>query len=94
MQASPPSIVLPSEGQIVTLIPGVPAENQVVPLQASTRAARLSWFVDGSLVASGGAADRMYWVPHLGRHTVVVADEAGRKTKRTLVVKMGASQIR
>jgi penicillin-binding protein 1C len=94
MQASPPSIVLPVVGQVITLIPGVPAENQVVPLQASTRAARVSWFVDGELVASGGSAERMYWTPTVGTHMIVVADEAGRKARRSLTVKMGASQIR
>lgn len=94
MHAAPPAIVLPVVGQVITLIPGVPTQNQVIALQASTRAAHVSWFVDGELVASGGSAERMYWTPTVGEHTIVVADEAGRKGRRKLVVKMGASQIR
>src|SRR5262249_13532688 len=39
---TPPVIVTPGEGQIVTLIPGLPTKSQSVPLQASTRAAELT----------------------------------------------------
>ncbi len=91
---APPSMMTPSEGQIITLIPGVPATNQVVPLQASTRAGTLTWFVDGELVGSAPANERVYWEPTVGTHAIVVADEAGRKARRKLVVKMGASQLR
>jgi len=94
MDAGVPTIVLPSEGQVVQLIPGVAAKNQVVPLQASTRAQMLSWFVDGELVATAGASERVYWTPTIGTHDVVVADDAGRKARRKLVVEMGASQLR
>jgi len=94
VESAPPTIVSPTDGQVITLIPGVPAQNQVVPLQASTRAAHLSWFVDGELVASGESSERLFWTPVVGTHTVVVADESGRKAKRTLVVKMGAAQTR
>jgi len=94
VESAPPTIVSPTDGQVITLIPGVPAQNQVVPLQASTRAAHLSWFVDGELVASGESSERLFWTPVVGTHTVVVADESGRKAKRKLVVKMGAAQTR
>ena len=90
----PPVMMSPSEGQVVTLIPGVPAKHQVVALQASTRGAALSWFVDGELVATASATERVYWTPSVGKHDVVVADEAGRKARRKLVVQMGASQLR
>ena len=89
-----PILMTPSAGQIITLIPGVPAKNQVVPLSASTRAGNLSWFVDGELVGAAPANERVYWTPAVGTHQIVVADEAGRKARRTLVVKMGASQLR
>lgn len=89
-----PTLMSPSEGQIITLIPGVPAKQQVVPLQASTRAATLSWFVDGALVGTAPANERVYWTPTIGSHDIVAADEAGRKARRRLVVKMGASQLR
>lgn len=90
----PPRMMTPSEGQVVTLIPGVATKHQVVPLSASTRSATLSWFVDGVLVATAAANDRVYWTPSVGTHDVVVADDAGRKARRKLVVKMGASQLR
>jgi penicillin-binding protein 1C len=92
--ASPPVMLVPTEGQIVTLIPGVPAKNQPVPLQASTRASSLSWFVDGAHVGTTSASERVYWIPTVGSHTVIVADDAGRKARRKLVVEMGASQLR
>ncbi|HEY5920358.1 MAG TPA: penicillin-binding transpeptidase domain-containing protein, partial [Kofleriaceae bacterium] len=92
--AGPPTIMTPSEGQVVTLIPGVPTTNQVVALQASTRSATVSWFVDGALVGTAAANERVYWTPTVGKHDVVVADEAGRKARRKLVVQMGASQLR
>lgn len=90
--ASPPQILSPTEGQVVTLLPGVPAKNQIVPLSASTRAAILTWFIDGALVGTAPSARRLYWTPAPGKHDVAVADEAGRKTHRTLVVtSVGAS---
>ncbi len=89
-----PIMMTPSEGQIVTLIPGVPTKNQVVPLQVSTRAGSVTWFVDGALVGTAAASERVYWTPTIGTHDVVVADEGGRKARRKLVVKMGASQLR
>jgi penicillin-binding protein 1C len=94
MDAGVPQIALPTEGQIITLIPGVPAEQQVVPLQATTRAGQVAWFVDGAHVASSPSSERAYWTPAIGTHTVVVVDDAGRSARRKLVVKMGASQLR
>src|SRR6185503_18866333 len=35
--AGPPTIVTPGEGQIITLIPGVPAERQAVALAGNQR---------------------------------------------------------
>ena len=79
---------------MITLIPGVPAANQVVPLQVSTRAGSVTWFVDGELVGTAAASERVYWTPTVGKHDVVASDEAGRKARRKLVVQMGASQLR
>ncbi len=83
----PPSIVSPAEGMTVSLVPGVPTKSQAVPLAASTRATMVSWFVDGALVGTGASSERMFWTPTLGKHEVVVADDAGRKARRTLVVR-------
>jgi membrane carboxypeptidase/penicillin-binding protein PbpC len=76
----------------VTLIPGMPATHQLVPLSATTRAARLSWFVDGALVGSAPSDERVYWTPVAGKHDIVVSDDAGRKTHRVLAVERGAPQ--
>jgi penicillin-binding protein 1C len=91
---SAPIMMTPSEGQVITLIPGVPTKNQVVPLSVSTRASTVSWFIDGALVGTAAANERVYWTPAVGTHDIVVADETGRKARRKLVVKMGASQLR
>jgi membrane carboxypeptidase/penicillin-binding protein PbpC len=84
---APPSMVTPADGQIVTLIPGMPTKKQAIPLSASTRAATVSWFVDGALVATAPATERVFWTPIAGKHEIVVADEAGRVARRTLEVR-------
>jgi len=92
--STPPVILTPAEGQVVTLLPGMPANRQRVALAASTRAARLSWFVDGALVATAPASDRVAWIPVAGVHTIVVADDAGRKARRTLAVEHAGARER
>jgi len=84
---SPPTMTLPSEGLIITLIPGMPARQQAVPLTASTRASTLSWFVDGALVAVGPSSQRQFWTPTVGRHSITVADAVGRKARRVVEVR-------
>ncbi|TMQ04732.1 MAG: penicillin-binding protein 1C [Deltaproteobacteria bacterium] len=91
---APPVMVTPGEGQVVTLIAGMPASRQLVPLSASTRSATLSWFVDGALVGTAASDERVYWTPTAGRHEIVAADDAGRKAHRILVVEAGAAQHR
>jgi penicillin-binding protein 1C len=85
---APPVVVTPSEGQVVTLIPGMATESQKVPLSATTRAAQLTWFVDGALVGSAPASERVFWTPSPGKHDIVVADDAGHKAHRALDVKL------
>jgi penicillin-binding protein 1C len=67
----------------------VPAEQQRIPLSASARTARISWFVDGAHLGTLPASERLHWTPTPGRHEIVVTDEAGRKARRTLDVKLG-----
>ncbi|HET9990015.1 MAG TPA: hypothetical protein VFQ65_15900, partial [Kofleriaceae bacterium] len=86
---APPVIVTPGEGQTVTLIPGMPTKAQAVPLSASSRAAQLTWFVDGALVATAPASERVFWTPSPGKHELVVTDDAGRKARRVLDVRSG-----
>jgi len=76
------------EGQVVSLLPGVPPERQRVPLTVSTRAAMVSWFVDGALLGTVAARERVLWTPELGKHEVVVADDAGRKARRVVDVQL------
>ena len=73
------------------LLPGVPAKNQAIPLAASTRAATVTWFVDGALIGTAPAAQKLYWTPVPGKHDIVVADDAGKKSHRTLEVKPAAA---
>jgi penicillin-binding protein 1C len=88
--AAPPAIITPGEGQIVTLIPGVDPAHQLVPLTASTRAATVTWFVDGALVGTAASDARVYWTPVAGKHAIVVVDDAGHKARRALQVELGA----
>ncbi len=84
-----PTILSPPAGQILVLLPGIPASDQEVPLQAESLSpgARLSWFVDGELLATTEAAERAWWLPRLGRHEIVVMDEAGLSARRRIEVK-------
>lgn len=84
---SAPVMMLPGEGQVITLIPGMSARQQAVPLAATTRAGTLSWFVDGALIAAGPSSERQYWTPTPGRHAIVVADATGRKARRVVEVR-------
>ncbi|MEJ7600549.1 MAG: penicillin-binding transpeptidase domain-containing protein [Kofleriaceae bacterium] len=85
---APPTILMPSLGQVVTLLPGVSTNRQDVPLSASSRSARLSWFVDGTHLGTVRSDERLFWTPTVGSHELVVSDEAGRKARRTLEVKL------
>jgi penicillin-binding protein 1C len=89
MDFGPPQIVSPAEGQLVRLLPGVATKSQAIPLAVATRAQTVSWFVDGALVGTSASSERMFWTPTVGTHEVVVADDGGRKARRTLVVGQG-----
>lgn len=84
----PPRIVSPAEGEVVLLIPGVPADRQEVPFEGdASRDAALSWFVDGELVGRAPPSERVWWVPRPGEHDLVVMDETGATAKQRLVVR-------
>jgi len=83
---APPVMTSPGEGEIVTLVRGMPLEHQAVQLVASAHTPHVAWFVDGELVGTAEAADRVYWTPSPGKHEIVVADDSGRKAHRTLQV--------
>ncbi len=85
----PPTILSPAQGQVAVLIPGVPADRQELPLEAETAQAegQLSWFVDGELVGSADSDERLWWIPKVGVHEVVVQDESGFTAKRKFEVR-------
>ncbi|HEY6138808.1 MAG TPA: penicillin-binding transpeptidase domain-containing protein, partial [Thermoanaerobaculia bacterium] len=75
----PPRIVSPSPATPYRLRRDAPAEFQEILLSAETSdAARLYWFEDGTLIASGDAARKMFLRPTRGVHEVVVVDDSGR----------------
>ncbi len=83
----PPRIASPPPGQTAVLLPGVPEKNQEIVLEAEAPSgARLSWFVDGEFLGIASADERLWWTPKLGRHEIVVVDEAGQSAKRTFRV--------
>lgn len=83
----PPSIVSPQAGQVALLVPGVALDRQEIPLEAEADVGKLSWFVDGEFVGTASADERVWWRPQVGRHQVVVTDEAGLSARRELVVR-------
>lgn len=85
----PPTIISPAAGQVAMLLSGVAASDQEIPLEAETHTpdAHLSWFVDGEHLGTVRADERLWWKPTLGHHTILVSDENGQKTKRTLEVR-------
>lgn len=85
----PPAIVSPPAGQVIVLLPGVPAEAQQVPLLADSFApdARHAWFVNGAYLGATSPDEASWWTPSEGVHEVVVVDEAGRMSRRRLEVR-------
>ncbi len=84
----PPAILHPPAGHVALLVPGLEADAQQVPLQAEASGAeRLTWFVNGELLAAAPADERVWWIPSSGRHEILVADARGRSSKRWLEVR-------
>lgn len=83
-----PTIVSPAQGHIALLIPGVPPEQQEMPLEAEASHERaLTWFVDGALLGTARADERMWWKPSVGSHEILVTDDRGLSARRTLLVR-------
>ena len=72
-----PRILSPSDGQTFILT-GREDATQKLLLQATAATGRLHWFVNGMLYASRSPAERLFWIPQPGRHTIVCSDDAGR----------------
>jgi penicillin-binding protein 1C len=74
-----PHIVSPDGATPYRLRNDAPIEFQEILLAAQTSdAAKLYWFADGTLVASGDAGRRMFLKPTRGTHDIVVVDDSGR----------------
>ena len=83
-----PRITSPQAGLELVLLPGLPAEEQEVPLEAEGEG-DLDWYVDGRWVARGGPAARAWWTPTPGAHELRVEDGAGRSAALQLRVRGG-----
>lgn len=87
LSAAPPRISSPAQGLSMRLIPGMPTSSQRVPLAATSSSHNpLSWFVDGEFIGESAPGERLWWEPKPGEHDIVVMDESGRASKRTLKV--------
>ena len=88
-RGSGPVVEHPPPNRSLVLIPGMPADDQQVPLEAdaATQGATLHWFVDGKFLGSAASDDRFWWTPEAGRHQIVVMDEAGQSDTREIVVR-------
>ncbi|NOK38778.1 penicillin-binding protein 1C [Corallococcus exercitus] len=83
-----PTILSPPEGQVALLIPGMNTEEQKIPLEAEAAHDReLTWFVDGAVLGTARAAERLWWKPSVGTHDILVTDDHGLTARRTLVVR-------
>jgi penicillin-binding protein 1C len=83
----PLRILAPGEGTRVLLIPGLAAAHQEIELHAETGAESVSWFVDGELVRTAPARERVFWPPSPGAHEIVAVDAAGRTARREIEVR-------
>jgi penicillin-binding protein 1C len=74
-----PKIVSPDAATPYRLRRDAPLEFQELLLSAqSSDAAKLFWFDDGVLVASGEPSQKMFLKPRRGTHQLVVVDDGGR----------------
>jgi len=83
----PLRILAPVDGARVMLIPGLAASEQEIDLHAETAAASVSWFVDGELLRTAPARERVFWPPAAGRHEIVAIDASGRTAHRSIEVR-------
>ncbi|MFW6108423.1 MAG: penicillin-binding protein 1C, partial [bacterium] len=85
-EAAPPRILSPAQGHTYLLAAHGDAAGQRLLLKAASRSEELYWFIDGTLYATAAPLAPTFWPLARGRHTVVVADEAGRSAGVTIDV--------
>ena len=79
-----PRIVSPDASTPYRLRSDAPIQFQEIELTAqSSDAAKLFWFEDGVLIASGDASRKMFVKPRRGAHQLVVVDDSGRSDSVT-----------
>ena len=66
----------PAAGTIVALDPDIPADRQKLFFEADPGDSSLRWTLDGERLDSSGGL--VLWTPRAGRHTLGLADPAGR----------------
>ena len=84
--AGRPSIRSPSPGMVLSLIPGMPADDQEVPLESVGGDAPYTWFVDGKMWGQGNG-ERLWWIPAAGVHQIMVMDGGGGTATVTVEVR-------
>lgn len=87
-----PRIVRPPAGAVALLVPGMAASDQEVALEADAAGTGLAWFVDGAFLGRVGSDEVLWWTPVVGRHTLVVQDDAGATDRVTFEVR-GADEV-
>ena len=87
--SSPPQILTPEVAQIAVLVPGLPEDQQEIPLQAASvsMTGRLDWFINGEWLANAKPDERVWWTPLEGTHEVLVMDSSGQTDRRMLEVR-------
>jgi penicillin-binding protein 1C len=78
---APLRAVHPRPDALALLLPGLPATDQEIPLEADGGAPPHTWFVDGVLVGTVAAGERAWWAPRPGAHEAVVQDARGRTAR-------------
>ena len=66
----------PAAGTIVALDPDIPSDRQKLFFEADPDDSGLRWTLDGEKLESSGGL--VLWTPRAGRHTLGLADPAGR----------------
>ena len=79
----------PPAGQVLFLIPGIPASEQEVPFEVESHghASELSWFVDGRFVGVTAGDERFWWTPEPGDHQVMAVAESGDRAAQRIEVR-------
>lgn len=85
----PPVIRSPQPGAEYRLRTGVPEEFQKILLDASVsnETSEIYWFVDGEMIYSGAATERVFLTPEPGTHTLLCMDDEGRSSEVNITIR-------